>query len=201
MNAHKRMPKRVRVSVATALAIGLLPVLAACGGSSDKTGASSDSTAGGANAANDSTTNADGAVQLTVPDGADAETKKTYIQQNTLAACMKKQGFTYTPHVATAVGGDAVYVGLDAEDYAAAKKSREKYGFGNYAAAVYPDDPNAPFSNPGGKAGEKRTDGVADDDEKGFTPAQQKAYQEALAGPRPSPRRTRRSAAANSRRR
>ncbi|MFI1487262.1 hypothetical protein [Streptomyces sp. NPDC020747] len=183
MNSHTNMPKRVRVSVATVLAIGLLPLLAACGGSSDKTGASSDSAAGGgANAANDSTTNADGAVQLTVPDGADAETKKTYIQENTIAACMKKQGFIYTPHVAAA-GGDAAYVGLDAEDYAAAKKSREKYGFGNYAAAVYPDDPNAPFSNPGGKAGAKRTDAVADDDEKGFTPAQQKAYQEALAGP------------------
>jgi hypothetical protein len=176
------MPERLRVSVATALAIGLLPLLAACGGSNDKAGAGSDSTSGGgANAANDSTTNADGAVQLTVPSGADDDTKKLYIQENTIAACMKKQGFTYTPHVVTASGDDS-FAGLDAEDYAAAKKSREKYGFGNYAAAVYPNDPNAPFSNAGGEKGGK-TATPDDDDEKGFTPAQVKAYDEALSGP------------------
>ncbi|MGW3647895.1 hypothetical protein [Streptomyces sp. NPDC000878] len=182
MTEHLSMPKRLRVSVATALAVGLLPLLAACGGSGDQADAGSGAAAGGgANAANDTTTNADGAVQLTVPDGVDDDTKKQYISENTLAACMKKQGFTYTPHVVTADGEDNLG-GLTGEDYAVAKKSREKYGFGNYAAAVYPDDPDAPFSNAGGKTGGKRTDPV-DNDEKGLTPAQEKAYQQALSGP------------------
>jgi hypothetical protein len=176
------MPKKSRISVATALAIGLLPFLAACGGSSGKADASSTSAAGGgANAANDTTTNADGAVQLTVPDGVDDHTKKLYLTENTIAACMKKQGFTYTPHVGTP-GGDDTLAGLAAEDYAAGKKSREKYGFGNYASVVYPDDPKAPFGDAGGRKGGKALT-PADQDEKGFTPAQQKAYSEALSGP------------------
>jgi hypothetical protein len=181
MTAHTSMPKRLRVSVATVLAISLLPLLTACGGSGDESGASSGSAAGsGANAANDSTTNADGAVQLTVPDGVDDDTKKLYLTENTIAACMKKQGFTYTPHVGTP--GDDTVAGLNAEDYAAGKKSREKYGFGNYAALVYPDDPKAPFGNGGGRQGGKVLDPV-DNDEKGFTDAQKKAYSAALSGP------------------
>ncbi|MGY1499924.1 hypothetical protein ACW4TU_25665 [Streptomyces sp. QTS52] len=174
------MPKRLRVSVATVLAVGLLPLLAACGGSGDKTEGGS-AAGSGANAANGSTTNADGAVQLTVPDDADDDTKKQYITENTLAACMKKQGFVYTPHVQTS-GGDDNLAGQNTEDYAAAKKSRAKYGFGNYATAVYPNDPDAPFSNAGGRQGGKMLT-PADDDEKGLTPAEQKAYSEALAGP------------------
>lgn len=178
------MSKRLRISVPTALAVGLLPLLAACGGSSDTAYTNSGSGSGsGANAANDTTTNADGAVQLTVPDGVDDETKKRYITENTIAACMKKAGFSYTPYVATADGDDAL-VGIEGEDYAAAKKSRAKYGYGNYAATVYPNDPKAPFGNAGGRQGGKVLDPV-DNDEKGLTPAQQKAYSEALSGPRP----------------
>ncbi|WP_405817935.1 hypothetical protein OG241_24625 [Streptomyces sp. NBC_01390] len=183
------MSKRLRISVPTALAVGLLPLLAACGGSSDTAGTNSGSGSGsGANAANDTTTNADGAVQLTVPDGVDDETKKRYITENTIAACMKKAGFSYTPYVATADGDDAL-VGIEGEDYAAAKKSRAKYGYGNYAATVYPNDPKAPFGNAGGRQGGKVLDPV-DNDEKGLTPAQQKAYSEALSGP-PSPSKAR----------
>ncbi|MEH0420361.1 hypothetical protein [Streptomyces sp. B21-083] len=176
------MPKRLRVSVATVLAIGLLPILAACGGSDDKSDTGNGSTsASGANAANDSTTNADGAVQLNVPDDADDDTKKLYITENAIAACMKKQGFTYTPHVG-APGADETVAGLEAEDYEAGKKVRGKYGFGNYAAAVYPDDPKAPFGNAGGRQRGKVLDPV-DNDEKGFTDAQKKAYEAALVGP------------------
>ncbi|ELP68263.1 hypothetical protein STRTUCAR8_04948 [Streptomyces turgidiscabies Car8] len=168
--------------MATVLAIGLLPILAACGGSDGKsdTGSTSANGASGANAANDSTTNADGAVQLNVPDDADDDTKKLYLSENTIAACMKKQGFTYTPHVASGGGQDAV-AELDAEDYAAGKKAREKYGFGTYAAAVYPDDPQAPFGNGGGRLGGKVV-GPVDNDEKGFTDAQKNAYEAALMG-------------------
>lgn len=168
------MPK-LRISVATVLATGLLlPLLAACGGSSDKADANPTSV-------NGSTKNVDGAVQLTVPDGANDETKKLYITENTIAACMKKQGFTYTPQVGTGSVDDNL-AGLDAEDYALAKKSRQKYGFGNYASIVYPNDPKAPFTNAGGRRGGKVLDPV-DDDEKGFTDAQKKAYAQALSGP------------------
>jgi hypothetical protein len=75
----------------TALAVGMLPVLAACGGSGDKAAGAA---AGGNKEA--TTTAANGATQLTVPDGVDAETKKHYVQENAIAVCMKKQGFTYT---------------------------------------------------------------------------------------------------------
>ncbi|WP_405717617.1 hypothetical protein OG607_01320 [Streptomyces sp. NBC_01537] len=176
------MTKNIRISVATALAVGLLPVLAACGGSSGKSGsdASTSATTGGANAANSSTKNADGAVQLNIPDGTNDETKKLYIMENGIAACMKKQGFSYTPHVGTGTP-DAVNA-LDGADYALAKKYRQKYGFGTYAAAVYPSDPEAPGGSAGGRMRGK-TLTPTDDDEKGFTAAQLKAYDLALNGP------------------
>ncbi|MFJ8754347.1 hypothetical protein ACIREO_34225 [Streptomyces sp. NPDC102441] len=175
------MASELRISVATTLAVvGLLPLLAACGGSSDKADASSTSAAGsGSNAANSTTKNADGAVQLTVPDGVDDETKKQYIQENAIAACMKKQGFTYTPHARSVSSSESYFGG---EDYALAKKSRQKYGFGNYSAAVYPGDSDAPFADVPGRRAGKDLDPV-DEDEKGLTAAQQKAYSEALAGP------------------
>jgi hypothetical protein len=172
------MPKNLRIPVATALAVALLPLLAACGGSGAKAADAGSASVSGANSAS---TNVDGAVQLTVPDGADDATKQEYILQNTLAACMKKQGYTYTPHVAT-TSTDTFGGGLDGEDYALAKKFRQKYGFGNYAPAVYPNDPDAPFNSAAGRAAGK-TVTPADDDEKGFTPAQLKAYGVALSGP------------------
>jgi hypothetical protein len=163
------MPRHtLRKSLLAALAVGVLPLLAACGGSGD-------TAAGSAAAANGAAKPVGGAGQLAVPDGTDDETKKSYLMENAIAACMKKQGFSYTPHVATPPAAPSGSV--DGEDYALAKKSREKYGFGFYAAAVYPDDPKA-----GGKFGGK-TPFPADDDQTGLTPAQLKAYDVALTGP------------------
>ncbi|WP_236710714.1 hypothetical protein [Streptomyces sp. 150FB] len=163
------------------MAVALLPLLAACGGNTASTASTSASGTAGAAGTAGTTKTADGVAQLTVPDGADEATKQTYIVENTLASCMKKKGFTYTPHVATAETGDSAGW-ADGEDYALAKKSRQKYGFGNYAPAVYPDDPNAPFSRASGRVSGK-AGFTSDDDEKGFTPAQLKAYEVALSGP------------------
>jgi hypothetical protein len=169
----------LRSYLITALAAGMLPLLAACagsGGSGDsgvKTGAAdSASTAG---SGSKTTTTADGATQLTIPDGTDDETKKRYIYENALAACMKKQGFTYTPHAAEQSG--TAFADGDGKDYAAAKTYRQKYGFGYYSRAVYPDDSNV--------VGRKlqAAAAAADNDETGLTAAQKKAYATALSGP------------------
>ncbi|WP_405841736.1 hypothetical protein [Streptomyces sp. NBC_01518] len=169
------MPKfgtpRIRMS---ALALGLVPLLAACGGGSDSKSAagtgSSDSSA--------ATTTVDGATQLTVPDGVDDATKKQYVQENSIAVCMKKQGFTYTPHVESSTASDT-FAAVDGEDYARAKQFRQKYGFGYYAGAVYPNDANVPFS----KAATAKRTAPQDQDEDGLTDAQKKAYDVALTGP------------------
>ncbi|WP_328866589.1 hypothetical protein [Streptomyces sp. NBC_00304] len=169
------MPKRaVRDSLIAAMAVAMLSLATGCGGSDDKAAPDAGS------AAADGTPAADGSGQLAVPDGTSDEVKKTYILENALAACMKKQGFTYTPHV-VAPSTDDPLAGMDGEDYAVSKKFRQKYGFGMYAADAYPNDPKAPFSNAGGRVGGK-TVTPADDDEKGMTPAQLKAYDAALNG-------------------
>ncbi|MEU9184681.1 hypothetical protein AB0D14_08955 [Streptomyces sp. NPDC048484] len=169
------MPKyTLRNSLIAALAVSMLPALAACGGSSD------DGKDGGS-AAGSSTKTVNGATQLNVPEGTDAETKKLYIMENGIAACMKKQGFAYTPHVGSGATDSAAGSG-DGQDYAAEKKERQKYGFGTYAATVYPDDTNAPGSNAGGKI-EGKVVTPPDDDQKGMTPAQLTAYEVALNGP------------------
>lgn len=169
-----RIPE-IRGSLVTALAVGMLPLLAACGG-----GKAADASAGsgGGSQAAGTTTTANGAVQLTVPDGVDDATKKEYIQENAIAACMKKQGFTYTPHVQTSTTADPL-AALDGEDYARAKKFRQKYGFGYYAGAVYPDDPNVPY----GKRALGSRNGSTNHDQDGLTDAQKKAYDTALSGP------------------
>ncbi|MFI6860059.1 hypothetical protein ACIBKZ_09115 [Streptomyces sp. NPDC050421] len=170
----------LRNSLVSALAVAMLPLLSACGGSSDTAGpdAGSGSTAAGG------TKTVDGAAQLTIPDGTDDATKKMYIEENAVAACMKKKGFTYTPHMASPQAADSSG-SVDGQDYALAKKQRQKYGFGTYAAAAYPDDPNAPGANTGGKvAGKVIT--PDDGDEQGFTAAQHKSYDEALNGIRPT---------------
>jgi hypothetical protein len=163
-----------------ALAAGMLPLLAACagsGGSGVRTGSAADSasTAGGGSK---TTKTADGATQLTIPDGTDDETKKRYIYENALAACMKKQGFTYTPHaVETTQPGMSMADG-DGKDYGLAKKYRQKYGFGYYSRAVYPDDPTV-----AGRKLQAAGTSTADNDEAGLTAAQKKAYATALSGP------------------
>ncbi|MER5274193.1 hypothetical protein ABT025_00355 [Streptomyces sp. NPDC002809] len=164
----------LRNSLVAALAVAMLPMLSACGGSSDT--AAPD--AGSGSTVDGGTKTVDGAAQLTIPDGTDAATKKMYIEENAIAACMKKKGFTYTPHMESPPADDGL---LDGQDYALEKKLRQKYGFGTYAAAAYPDDPNAPGANTKGKV-HGRVITPDDGDEKGFTPAQQKSYAEALDG-------------------
>lgn len=166
----------LRNSLVTALAVAMLPLLSACGGSSDTAGPD----AGSGSTADGGTKTVDGAAQLTIPDGTDDATKKMYIEENAVAACMKKKGFTYTPHMASPPADD-LDGSLDGQDYALSKKERQKYGFGTYAAAAYPDDPNAPGANTEGKVHGKVIT-PDDGDEKGFTPAQQKSYDEALDG-------------------
>lgn len=167
----------IRNSLVTALAAGMLPLLAACGGSGVRTGAAADS-ASTAGSGSKTTTTADGATQLTIPDGTDDETKKRYIYENALAACMKKQGFTYTPHaVETTQSGMSMADG-DGKDYALAKKYRQKYGFGYYSRAVYPDDATV-----AGRKLQAAGASAADNDETGLTAAQKKAYATALSGP------------------
>ncbi|MDQ0775783.1 hypothetical protein QF026_004249 [Streptomyces aurantiacus] len=175
------MPKTaLRNSLVAAVAVAILPLLSGCGSSGDSAG----SDAGSGSTADGGTKTVDGAAQLTVPDGTDDATKKMYIEENAIAACMKKQGFTYTPHVATPQAAGS-FDSVDGQDYALAKKTRQKYGFGTYAAAAYPDDPNAPGANTKGKQNGKVIT-PDDGDEKGFTAAQQKSYDEALNGIRPT---------------
>ncbi|MEK8144219.1 hypothetical protein NKH18_27270 [Streptomyces sp. M10(2022)] len=118
-------------------------LLGACGGSSDTAGAD----AGSGSTADGGTKTVDGAAQLTIPDGTNDEIKKMYIEENAIAVCMKKKGFTYTPHMANPQDADSSD-SVDGQDYALAKKQRQKYGFGTYAAAAYPDDPSAPAPTP-----------------------------------------------------
>ncbi|MFD7428349.1 hypothetical protein ACFV6Z_15015 [Streptomyces sp. NPDC059818] len=170
----------LRNSLVAALAVAMLPLLSACGGSSDTAGPD----AGSGSTADSGTKTVDGAAQLAIPDGTDDATKKMYIEENAIAACMKKKGFTYTPHMASPEAADSLAWG-DGQDYALEKKQRQKYGFGTYAAAAYPDDPNAPGANTEGKM-HGRVITPDDGDEKGFTAAQQKSYDEALNGIRPT---------------
>ncbi|MFJ5308198.1 hypothetical protein [Streptomyces sp. NPDC088350] len=165
---------RARTSALTLGLLGLLPLLAACGGGGDKSASSSAGSGGTA-----TTTAANGAVQLTVPDGVDDATKKEYIQENAIAVCMKKQGFAYTPHAQISSAAADPVSAVDGEDYAQAKKFRQKYGFGYYAGAVYPDDVNVPYS----KANVAKRTAPLDHDEDGLTDAQKKAYDIALEGP------------------
>lgn len=164
---------RLRGPLITALAVALVPLLAGCGGGKSTAASGSSGGSGGA-----TTTTAGGAVQLTVPDGVDEATKQEYIQENAIAVCMKKQGFTYTPHVRTSDTADPL-AAVDGEDYARAKQFRQKYGFGYYAGAVYPNDPDVPYS----KAAQAERTAPADHDMDGLTDAQKKAYDIALSGP------------------
>ncbi|MDV9175670.1 hypothetical protein R6V09_36845 [Streptomyces sp. W16] len=168
----------IRGPLVTALAVGLLPLLAACGGGGDGSGKSASSSGSSSGSGATTTTTAGGAVQLTVPDGVDDATKKQYIEENAVAVCMRKQGFTYTPHVQSSNAADPL-AAVDGEDYARAKQFRQKYGFGYYAGAVYPNDPDVPYS----KAAMAKRTAPQDHDEDGLTDAQKKAYDIALTGP------------------
>ena len=167
--------KSFRVPMAAALAAGLLPFLAACGSTSAAPGSSGQGAAGQTAAAR---TAAASAGQVAVPADADPATKKLYLSENDIAACMKKAGFVYHPDIATDSGPQ--FGGVEASDYALAKKYREKYGFGFYSGDVYPSDPNA-------QSGEKAKEQASTPDPNAayvseLTPAQRYAYEVAREG-------------------
>ncbi|MFF3561353.1 hypothetical protein ACFYXS_15055 [Streptomyces sp. NPDC002574] len=152
-----------------AVAVSLLPLLAACG-----TEVASPSAGGGKD-------RADSPGQLDAPADASADLKKQYLVENAIAACMKSQGFTYTP---VAPEDLAASWATDGADYELTEKHRQKYGFGFYAKVVYADDPQVP----GSEAAEKNsTDTVHSDYRDTLTPEQRTAYDKALGGP-PDPK-------------
>lgn len=99
--------------------------------------------AGNANAGAPGAGSADG--RIVAPDGAGEELKKEYAFTNEVAACMRKSGFGYVAWVPPSASDPAG--GLE-RDYGRARQVREKYGFGVFAAYVYPDDPERPGSAP-----------------------------------------------------
>ncbi|MEU9469703.1 hypothetical protein AB0D78_24305 [Streptomyces avermitilis] len=146
--------------------MSLLPLLAAC------------STEPASQLSGDGKVSAGSSGQLDVPADASADVKKRYIVEKTIAACMKKQGFTYTPEPPMDIASSWAHEGAD---YELTKKFRQKYGFGYAAAAVYPDDPQMS----GSKAADKpsaNAEYVAS-----LTPGQKTAYDKAMGGP-PDPK-------------
>ncbi|MFF8592547.1 hypothetical protein ACF061_14060 [Streptomyces sp. NPDC015220] len=164
---------RTARTLATAAMVSLLPLLAACGNGAG-TGVESHSSDGGK-------TVAGSPGQLGVPADANADLKKQYLLENAIAACMKKQGFAYTP---VAPEDPAASWATDGADYALTKKYRQKYGFGTYAGIVYPNDPGAS----GRTAAQQDSDRTPNADyEDTLTPEQKTAYDKALGAP-PDPK-------------
>ncbi|MFJ8828229.1 hypothetical protein ACIREE_41745 [Streptomyces sp. NPDC102467] len=155
------------------VAVSLLPLLAACGNDAG-TGVESHSSDGGTTAAGSSG-------QLDVPADANADLKKKYLLENAIAACMKKQGFTYTPVVPE---DPADSWATNGADYALTMKYRQKYGFGIYAGIVYPHDTAAS----GRTAAQQDSDRTPNADYVNtLTPEQKTAYDKVLGGP-PDPK-------------
>ncbi len=153
--------------LAATAAVSLLPLLAACGNDAGVESRSSDS----------GTTAAGSSGQLDVPADANADLKKRYLLENAIAACMKKQGFTYTP---VAPEDPAESWATNGADYALTKKYRQKYGFGVYAGIVYPNDAAAS----GRTAAQRDSDRTPNADYVNtLTPEQKTAYNKALGGP------------------
>ncbi|MGW1544111.1 hypothetical protein ACWCPM_28380 [Streptomyces sp. NPDC002309] len=113
--------------------------------------------------------------ELTIPQDIDEETKKEYLYQNAVAACMRGKGFTYTPRVASV---EAEQFPFDGQDYELAKEYRAKYGYGvTYARVVYPNDANAM----GSRAYTEKYDTSPDQAYRdSLSPAQQRAYEKAF---------------------
>ncbi|SNT57365.1 hypothetical protein [Actinacidiphila glaucinigra] len=111
--------------------------------------------------------------EVAIPEGVDEGTRQIYVSENATAACMRKKGFTYTPRVA---GLAAAASPVDGQDYELAKKYREKFGFGFFAPAVYPDDPTVSGSM-AHEALEANPDRAYLD---ALSPAQRKAYDKAM---------------------
>ncbi|MFH8975091.1 hypothetical protein [Streptomyces sp. NPDC017890] len=163
--------------LAAAAAVSLLPLLAACGTDSDTgTGTGSESHASDGEKTTDGSSG-----QLDIPADANADLKKQYLLENAIAACMKKQGFIYTP---VAPEDPAAFWTTDGADYELSKKHRQKYGFGIYAGIVYPGDAGAP----GSAAARQDSDRTPNADYADtLTPEQRAAYNEAL-GAIPDPK-------------
>ncbi|MEV0379293.1 hypothetical protein [Nonomuraea sp. NPDC050643] len=64
------------------------------------------------------------------------------------ADCMKRQGFKYIPYVAPEKPPTEEQRRRNSGDYPAMKKYRQKYGFGVFAAHVYPKEMNQPGTEP-----------------------------------------------------
>lgn len=158
-----------------AVAVTLLPLLAACGGG--ESSSSSSAGDGSSTSAAGGKTSAGSSGQLDIPADASAELKKQYLVENAIAVCMKKQGFTYTPE---APEDFRTGWATDGADYGLTKKFRQKYGFGYTAVAVYPDDPQVSrkaANEPSANAKYMDT----------LTPAQKTAFEKALGSP-PDPK-------------
>jgi hypothetical protein len=112
--------------------------------------------------------------ELAIPQDAAETARQEYVYQNALASCMRAKGFTYTAHV---TDYKAMNSGPDGEDYDLAKKFREKYGYGKYAAAVYPNDPNVPGTDAFAQRYESNPDEAYLN---ALPPAQRKAYDQAM---------------------
>lgn len=110
---------------------------------------------------------------VAIPEGADEVTRQIYVSENAIAACMRKKGFTYTPRVS---GLAAAASPVDGQDYERAKTYREKFGFGFFAPAVYPDDPTVVGSR-AHEAQDVSPDRAYLD---ALPPAQRKAYDKAM---------------------
>ncbi|MER5435198.1 hypothetical protein [Streptomyces sp. NPDC002588] len=154
-----------RTVLKLAVAVSLLPLLAACGGGESKSSSASDGTSASAGSKSSG--------QLDVPADASAELKKEYLVENAIAVCMKKQGFVYTPEAPEDFRDSYA---TDGADYDLTKKFRQKYGFGYVAPAVYPNDPQVSrkeASEPSANSKYVET----------LTPTQKTAYEKALGGP------------------
>ncbi|AVH54813.1 MULTISPECIES: hypothetical protein [Streptomyces] len=150
--------------------MSLLPLLAACGTASHSADGGESSAGGGKSSAGSSG-------QLDVPADAGADLKKQYLLENAIAACMKKQGFIYTP---VAPEDPEASWATNGADYKLTKKYREKYGFGVYAGIVYPNDPRALGS---GAAQENSADAANGNYVAALTSEQRAAYDKAMGVP------------------
>ncbi|MGW1883253.1 hypothetical protein [Streptomyces sp. NPDC001970] len=157
----------MRSALPVAAVAGVLALAGCSQGGNNSVGPEAASSAGGASA----TAAAKNGV-LTIPQDADEETKKQYVYQNALAACMRAKGFTYTPHVED---DEVTQLPIDGQDYDATKEYRGKYGYGvAYAPVVYPNDPNVT-----GPEVEPNPDQAYRD---ALSPAQRQAYEKELGG-------------------
>ena len=160
------------------LAVAGVLALSACsqGGDGPSASASSGGSTSSSSGSGTSSSASSTKGELAIPGDANEETRKLYVEQNAMAACMRAKGFTYTPHVSSQ-DGDPIDDG-SGKDYAAAKKFRDKYGFGIYAGAVYRNDPNVW----GSEAYNKKDTNPDAAYVNALTPAQKKAYDKASGG-------------------